>query len=262
MQMATFVLLLALVCIQVYGKENQRYHVRGKNPVSFETPSNNVFQEAPDPNSRNKLNSNYESANNRYYHHRYSQYVMNDSTTSPTGATTYGDSDDSSLLDHDDDGIVDDDRHIKEPGEFNSTNGPAGIMTRIPSTPPTHDPSTFPSYHPTVQPSYHPSSKPSISASPSTSEPCTSHNPFTFGITKPKDRFSNFTISMMNFQYDLESNERIAQVMGDTIMHQTKAVELALLDLLTKLYFPECGAPTLEERGSRNGFGFGVDYQK
>ncbi len=130
------------------------------------------------------------------------------------------------------DDAVDDDRHIKDPDEFNSTNGPAEFITRIPSFAPTVLSSTGPSDTPSLVPS--------TSLAPSVSLPCSDHNPFNFGITKPKGSHGNFTESLVQYDYDITSNEDIASAMGQTLIHQVKEVEIALLNLLTKIYFPEC----------------------
>ncbi len=125
-----------------------------------------------------------------------------------------------------DDEVADDDRHMRDPDDHNSTNGPAGLITRIPSM------------VPTVVPTGIPSVSPSISYAPSAAGPCSHHNPFTFGITTKND--VNLTTSIIAFNYDLETENDIAEFMGHSLVEQTKAVEMALLDLLSKLYFPQC----------------------
>ena len=173
---------------------------------------------------------------------------------------------DRTLKDH----YVDDDyRHTHEPSNENATNGPAeniSIMpsqhpsssryynspskgsptssspTFHPSLHPSRKPSTLPSSSPSFHPSLHPSKNPSISPtqSPTTTfaptipHPCGRYNEYNFGIINWGNE------DVVNYNYDVETDMDIANVMGITLTDEIKAIEAALLDLLIQLYFPQC----------------------
>jgi hypothetical protein len=91
----------------------------------------------------------------------------------------------------DDDNFYDDDRHNKEPEEENLSNGPAQVITRIPSS--------HPSYRPSNQPSYNPSSAPTGTRSdtPTLSPSLFPTSPPTLAPTKEPSHSPSSTPSLM-----------------------------------------------------------------
>lgn len=144
-------------------------------------------------------------------------------------------------------------RHTKEPNEENSSNGPAEVITRIPSASPSLSSSTSPTFipspHPSIIPSRYPSNipsqtptipptqRPTISNSPTIRQPCSKYNEYNFGHFNFENDENKIIV---NYNYDVESDVDIANVMGDSLIDQTKVIEATLLNLLIELYFPEC----------------------
>lgn len=118
-----------------------------------------------------------------------------------------------------------DDRHGKKPEEETASNGPAEFFTKMPSL----QPSTYPTITPTLRPSF--------SIAPTAYDPCSKHHEFDFGLY---DWDNDENILTVKYNYDIETDMEIANAMGATLIDETKAIESALLDMLTRFYFPQC----------------------